>query len=75
MVYGGVILENLAMSNVKARMRKSVRIRTSVSLDRADLDQIAQIARRKKVSKAWVIREAVERYLEDRTPLFKSGVE
>ena len=63
------------MNNVKVRKQGAGTARTSVSLKKADLAHITQIARQKKVSKAWVIREAIEKYLEDRTPLFKSEVE
>lgn len=45
--------------------------RASVSLKSEDYEHIARIAAQKKVSIAWVIREAVEKYLEDRSPLFK----
>ena len=45
--------------------------RASVSLRSEDYEHIARIAVQKKVSIAWVIREAVEKYLEDRAPLFK----
>lgn len=46
--------------------------RTSVSLKHTDYEHIAQIAAQKKVSIAWVIREAVEKYLEAKAPLFKA---
>lgn len=44
--------------------------RTSVSLSDTDYQYVAKIAAQKKVSIAWVIREAVERYLEANEPLF-----
>lgn len=47
--------------------------RASFSLKSRDYDDIARIAAQKKVSIAWVIREAVEKYLEERSPLFKNA--
>ena len=47
-------------------------MRTSVSLKLNDYEHIAQIAAQKKVSIAWVIREAVEKYLDARSPLFRT---
>jgi hypothetical protein len=46
--------------------------RASVSLASADYEQIARIASQKKVSIAWVIREAVEVYLESKAPLLST---
>ena len=45
-------------------------VRVSVSFDAADYGEIKTIADEKRVSVAWVVREAVTRYLDDRTPLF-----
>jgi metal-responsive CopG/Arc/MetJ family transcriptional regulator len=44
--------------------------RTTVSLPTVDYEELEQIARRKKVSIAWVIRDAVENYLAQQSPLF-----
>jgi predicted DNA-binding ribbon-helix-helix protein len=47
-------------------------IRASVSL-RADLYRTLEaMARQKKVSTAWVLREAAEKYVGDEWPLLKS---
>jgi metal-responsive CopG/Arc/MetJ family transcriptional regulator len=51
---------------------KAKSTRTSVSLRQEDYDEIERIAERKKVSIAWVIRDAVERYLSQQSPLFRS---
>jgi predicted DNA-binding ribbon-helix-helix protein len=59
------------MSKLKQK-RQAGTVRTSVSLKRLDYQEIERIADQKKVSIAWVIREAVEDYLKDRAPLFKS---
>lgn len=46
-------------------------VRTSVSLS-ADLHKtIASIAKKKKVSSAWVVREAIEAYIRDEWPLLE----
>ena len=45
--------------------------RKSVSLPADVQEQLERIADRKKVSFAWVVREAVDRYLEAETPLFR----
>ena len=44
-------------------------VRVSVSLDPGDYTDIKNIARNGRVSVAWVVREAVARYLDSRTPL------
>jgi metal-responsive CopG/Arc/MetJ family transcriptional regulator len=43
--------------------------RTSVSLPSELHRQLEQIAKLKKVSLAWVIRDAAEVYVEDKSPL------
>ena len=44
-------------------------VRVSVSFDAADYAEIKDIARYKRVSTAWVVRDAVASYLNARTPL------
>lgn len=48
-------------------------IRVSVSFDAEDYAEIKNIAEANRVSAAWVVREAVTRYLDSRTPLFPKG--
>lgn len=43
--------------------------RASVSFPPALYDELVRIAAQKKVSVAWVIRDAVERYVGERYPL------
>lgn len=43
-------------------------MRISVSLERADYEEICRVAKVKKVSRAWVIRDAIEKYLEADAP-------
>ena len=48
------------------------KVRTSVSLPADFYAEIERLAAQKKVSIAWVIREAVEQYLSRQTPLFRN---
>jgi len=48
--------------------------RTSVTFSVRDYSELERIAARKKVSVAWVVREAVERYLNEEAPLFRSNL-
>ena len=50
--------------------RPAVR-RVSVSFDPADYDELARIAAEKRVSLAWVVRDAVATYIFRRGPLFR----
>lgn len=45
-------------------------VRTSVSFDQDDYAELKYIAETKRVSIAWVVREAVADYLSDRARLF-----
>lgn len=44
--------------------------RITVTLRKADYEEVCRLARRMKVSNAWVIRDAVEKYVADEEPLF-----
>ena len=48
-------------------------VRTTVSMPRADYEELERLAGKNKVSVAWVVREAVQTYLEGKTPLFKKS--
>ncbi len=45
--------------------------RASVSFPRELYETLDRIARNKKVSVAWVVREAAEKYVDDQWPLFR----
>ena len=45
--------------------------RVSVSFDPADYDELIRIAAEKRVSVAWVVRDAVAAYIFRRGPLFR----
>lgn len=49
--------------------------RQSVSLTEEQHRQLSEIARRNRVSVAWVIREAIDRLLRDGQPLLHVGKE
>ena len=45
--------------------------RLSVTIPSETYDSLERIARKKKVSLAWVVRDAAERYVSDELPLFR----
>lgn len=47
--------------------------RASISFPTEIYRELEQIAEAKKVSLAWVVREAAERYIADQWPLFKQS--
>lgn len=49
--------------------------RLSVSLSAEQHRELNEIARKNKVSVAWVVREAIERLLKDEMPLLHVGKE
>jgi len=46
-------------------------VRASISFPRELYQTLEDIARKKKVSLAWVVRDAAEHYVSDKWPLFK----
>ncbi len=46
-------------------------VRASISFPRELYQTLEEIARQKKVSLAWVVRDAAEQYVSDKWPLFK----
>jgi hypothetical protein len=54
----------------RAPSRDTVR-RVSVSFDAADYEELRKIAAEKRVSLAWVVRDAVAAYIFRRGPLFR----
>lgn len=67
---GGQIMPKLSeLSQKQQEANKSVR--TSVSLSPALHDTLERIAKEKKVSVAWVIRDAAEKYVSEQWPLLQ----
>lgn len=47
-------------------------VRTTVSIPAKHYSQLEELARQNKVSIAWVVRDAIDRYLTERAPLLSS---
>jgi hypothetical protein len=60
----------MAKQRPMPRIRASTRV--SVSIPNEPYGVLQKIAAGKKVSIAWVVRDAVEKYIEDQAPLFKA---
>jgi metal-responsive CopG/Arc/MetJ family transcriptional regulator len=58
----------------KDQARKSSAPRVSVTLPGDVYETLERIAREKKVSLAWVVREACDQYISDKWPLFRRTV-
>ena len=63
--------KRVVASNKKER--RPARVRTTISFPPDMHGTLEQIAKDKKVSLAWVVREAVDTYLGEKWPLFKHG--
>ena len=44
-------------------------VRTTVSIPTKHYSQLEELARQNRVSIAWIVRDAIDRYLTDRAPL------
>jgi len=55
-------------------MSGNAAIRASISFPPEIYETLEQIAKEKKVSLAWVVRDATEQYIKDKWPLFSGGV-
>ena len=53
-----------------ARAENTAAVRASISFPSEIYETLEVIAKQKKVSLAWVVREAAEKYIGDRWPLF-----
>jgi predicted DNA-binding protein len=54
----------------KMKARKATAVRASISFPAGVYETLEGIAQEKKVSLAWVVREATEKYIADKWPLF-----
>lgn len=51
-------------------LAQAISVRASISFPADTYRTLEKIAEHKKVSLAWVVRDAVEKYIADKTPLF-----
>lgn len=58
-------------SNSAGAPKSERSLRLSVTIPFDTYGSLERIARRKKVSLAWVVRDAAERYVSDELPLFR----
>jgi predicted DNA-binding ribbon-helix-helix protein len=57
----------------KTRVQSSAAVRASISFPADIYETLDIIAKQKKVSLAWVVREAAEQYIGEKWPLFNRG--
>ena len=57
------------MKKDRAGVENQHKVRASISLPKELYEGVESIARAKKVSIAWVVRDAVEKYLESEEPV------
>ncbi len=62
-------MQDDAMSSESAK-RPQTGTRITVTVPPSDYEQVCRMARARKVSNAWIIRDAVEKYIQADTPLF-----
>lgn len=61
---------------IAARQDNAATVRATISFPTELYERLEDIAKRKKVSLAWVVRDATEQYVTDRWPLLaKNGPE
>ena len=68
------VLDMAAKSHRGGKAKSDVMPRTSVSFPPKVYKSLEDLAAKKKVSMAWVVREAVEKYLVDEFPLFGTSL-
>ncbi len=57
----------------KTRVQSTAAVRASISFPADIYETLDIIAKQKKVSLAWVVREAAEQYIGEKWPLFNHG--
>ena len=57
----------------KTRVQSTAAVRASISFPPDIYETLDIIAKQKKVSLAWVVREAAEQYIGEKWPLFNRG--
>jgi predicted transcriptional regulator len=59
------------MKTTRPKTRKKGKMpRSSISFSTEVQEELARLAEKRKVSVAWIVREAVDRYLANENPLF-----
>ena len=58
-------------ANKRMKSQSAAQIRATISFPPGIYETLEVIAKDKKVSLAWVVREATEKYIADKWPLFK----
>ena len=68
-------MHNMAVtrSRKKAKVAGRATTRVSVSVRNNSYGVLQELAERKRVSVAWVIRDAIDQYIEAQAPLFAAG--
>ena len=56
----------------KMKAQSTAQVRATISFPADVYENLELIAKEKKVSLAWVVRDATEKYLSDKWPLFAS---
>ena len=64
-------METTTVQQEKAAPEAEPMARASVSFPRSLYVELERIAKQKKVSVAWVVRDAAEKYVADQWPLFE----
>jgi hypothetical protein len=70
MVKCGAHINDVTMPR-NSNVDSTLTVRATISFPAARYAELEEIARQKKVSLAWVVREAVDYYIDSRTPLFQ----
>jgi metal-responsive CopG/Arc/MetJ family transcriptional regulator len=59
----------------KMNAQSTAQVRATISFPPEIYETLEVIAKEKKVSLAWVVRDATEKYIADKWPLFSKGQE
>lgn len=68
------MMKQALQQEAQSEKPENASVRASISFPPGMYQTLEEIARQKKVSLAWVVRDAVEQYVSDKWPLFKGQV-
>ena len=71
MTVGGKAADETTRKSKKNKAHSRTRVPATISFSPDAYGTLKKIAKDKKVSLAWVVREAVDTYLSEKWPLFK----